>query len=141
MMKIKSLKFIFPVIFLSYIFGQFASDLYLPSLPVIATSLSGTISQIQFSVSAFMLGFACSRLIYGPLSDGVGRKGPLLIGLVLCALGSVMCSIATGMDFFLLGRLIQGAGSWFRSNFGRSDYPGFDRRRRAGQVLFIFYVD
>ena len=109
-LNIKSLKLIFPVILLTYVLGQFASDLYLPSLPIISKALGASISQVQFSISIFMLGFCCSRLFYGPLSDGIGRKSPLVVGLFLCFLGSLICAIATNMDLFLIGRFIQGAG-------------------------------
>jgi len=58
-----------------------------------------------------MLGFAISQLVYGPISDGVGRRKPLLWGLTLCMLGSLMCFSAQKINILIIGRLLQGIGA------------------------------
>lgn len=91
--------------------GQVASDLYLPSLPAIAVQLAAHINWVQWSVSIYMVGYAFSQLLYGPISDGIGRKKPLLVGLTLLLLGSIVCSTTTTITGLLIGRCLQGIGA------------------------------
>jgi len=78
----QSTKAFFIIIWILVALSQFATDLYLPSLPIIAQDLSASINQVQLSISVYMYGLALAQLIYGPLSDGIGRKKPVMIGLV-----------------------------------------------------------
>jgi Bcr/CflA subfamily drug resistance transporter len=104
-------KLLFFVIILAVCLTQFASDIYAPSLPHIATALSTRIDLVQWSMAIYMLGVALSQLIYGPLSEGVGRKGPLLIGLTVMLGGTLLCLFAPTIDLLILGRLVQGLGA------------------------------
>src|SRR5438128_2558972 len=74
--------------------GQVSADLYLPSLPAIAKSLNTTDTLSQLSVSVYMLGYSVSQLFYGPISDAVGRRKPLIIGLLICLASSIVCATA-----------------------------------------------
>lgn len=91
--------------------GQIMSDVYLPSLPAIGAGLHASSQAAQFSLSIYMFGFAISILIYGPLSDGIGRRRPLLVGLSLCLIGSIFCFSAQSIEMIIIGRLIQGLGA------------------------------
>ncbi len=71
--------------------GQVTSDLYLPALPVIRDALHTSTHVVQISISLFMYAFAGSYLIYVPLSDAVGRKKPLIIGILICIFGTMLC--------------------------------------------------
>ena len=108
-MKKETLLFII-ILFLGTI-GQVSADIYLPSLPAIATGLSTKNNLVQWSVSLYMWGFAGSQLIYGPLSDGLGRKALLLFGLTFLVIGSVVCMLAPNITWLLIGRLLQGIGA------------------------------
>ena len=74
--------------------GPFAIDMYLPALPDIGRSLGATTAQVQASLMAFFIAMGAGQLIYGPVSDMVGRKAPLYFGLVLFAAGSVASALA-----------------------------------------------
>lgn len=91
--------------------GQITSDLYLPSLPAIAEGLNTSLNLAQFTLSIYVFGFAIAQIIYGPISDSVGRRKPLLIGLLICLLGSIVCFTAQSIQLLLIGRLIQGLGA------------------------------
>lgn len=91
--------------------GQGASDLYLPSLPAIATSLNATVSMVQATLFWYMVGYSFSRLIYGPLSDAFGRKKPLIVGLLVCLLGTIICVFANSVTILIIGRFLQGFGA------------------------------
>ena len=90
-------------------FGPLCLDMYLPALPALPDSLHGTVSGAQLSLSAAILGLGGGQLIVGPLSDRLGRRLPLLAGLMLFVLTSAACAITTSMTLFVLLRLLQGA--------------------------------
>lgn len=58
--------------------GPFVTDFYLPCLPTIASDFATSISMVQMSLTASMIGLAAGQLFIGPLSDKFGRRTPLL---------------------------------------------------------------
>ncbi|WP_252902773.1 MFS transporter [Paucilactobacillus hokkaidonensis] len=93
-------------------FGPLSLDMYLPGLPVIQQSLNTSASLVQLSISTCLIGLAVGQLFIGPLSDRIGRKPPLLAGLILFTLTSLMLTQISNIWWFLLIRFIQGlAGS------------------------------
>lgn len=102
---------LFVILVLVSTLGQVSADLYLPSLLAISIEFNTSFQAVKFSVAGYMVGFALSPLIYGPISDGIGRHKPLLIGLFLCLLGSVLCVTAQHVYFLIAGRLLQGIGA------------------------------
>lgn len=91
--------------------GQFAGNAYLPALPSVADDLMIGMPQVQWTMAVFLIGFALSQLIYGPLSDRHGRIRPLMVGLVLFLIGSIGSAMAGSLDTLLAARLIQGLGA------------------------------
>jgi len=87
------------------------ADIYLPSFPAIAHGLNTNIQNVQFSLSIYMFGFCISQLFYGPVSDGIGRRKPMLVGLSFCFIGSILCCISQNISTLLLGRFCQGLGA------------------------------
>lgn len=88
--------------------GPMTIDTYLPALPTLARQLDATDSQAQLTLSAMMLGLGLGQLFFGPLSDAVGRRRPLLVGLACHALASVVCGLAPNITVLLIGRSLQG---------------------------------
>lgn len=84
------------------------TDLYLPALPAIAEGFGATMAQAQFTLSALLLAFGVSQLIWGPLSDRLGRKPILLAGLGLYALAGVGCAWANSIELLVSWRIVQG---------------------------------
>ena len=91
--------------------GQFAGNAYLPALPSVAEDLAIGMPQVQWTMAVFLVGFALSQLIYGPLSDRHGRIRPLMVGLGLFLIGSIGSAMAGSLDTLLVARLIQGLGA------------------------------
>ncbi|MCP1308672.1 multidrug effflux MFS transporter [Paenibacillus tyrfis] len=93
-------------------FGPLSLDMYLPALPKLADELSSSTSMAQLSLTACLLGLALGQLYAGPVSDVRGRRLPLLIGLILYGVSSVLCAVAPSAELLVLLRFIQGmAGS------------------------------
>ncbi len=91
-------------------FGSLSIDMYLPAFPDMARELGTTIPYMELSLSFFFGGFAFGQLIYGPLSDRFGRRAPVYFGLVLYALASAGCAMATSVHALLALRLVQALG-------------------------------
>ncbi|WP_037288661.1 multidrug effflux MFS transporter [Saccharibacillus sacchari] len=90
-------------------FGPLSIDMYLPALPTLAQNLGTTQSLAQLSLTACLLGLALGQLIAGPLSDIRGRRGPLIIALILYTLASLACAFAPSVWILIVLRLVQGA--------------------------------
>ena len=91
--------------------GPLAIDMYLSSLPTIGRSLQASPAAIQATMAAFLAGMAIGQVIYGPLTDRIGRRPPILFGAGLFMAASVGCALATSVDQLLVGRFIQALGA------------------------------
>ncbi|MCX5497106.1 multidrug effflux MFS transporter [Kaistia dalseonensis] len=91
--------------------GPFAIDMYLPALPTIGEDLGASTAAVQLSLMAFFGSVAIAQLIYGPISDMLGRKAPLYFGLTLFVVASIGCSFASTIEMLILFRFIQGVGA------------------------------
>eukprot|EP01036_Dinobryon_divergens_P014158 gene14158-19119_t len=75
--------------------GPLAIDMYLSTLPAIGKSLGASPASVQATVSAFLAGMAIGQLVYGPWSDRIGRRVPMMLGVVIFIAASVACAMAT----------------------------------------------
>ena len=91
--------------------GPVAIDMYLPSLPAIGADLGASAGQTQGTVSAFLIGMAIGQFFYGPASDRLGRRAPMLLGVAIFIVGSVMCALASSPELLLVGRFVQALGA------------------------------
>ncbi|AUD03717.1 Bcr/CflA family multidrug efflux MFS transporter [Spirosoma pollinicola] len=90
--------------------SPFSIDMYLPGFPAIAKDLHTPISQVQLSLTAYLVGISVGQLLYGPLLDRFGRKLPLYAGLLVYIAASVGCALSTSIDMLILMRLLQALG-------------------------------
>jgi DHA1 family bicyclomycin/chloramphenicol resistance-like MFS transporter len=91
--------------------GPFAIDMYLPALPEVTADLGASPQATQFTLSAFFAAFGLSQLVYGPLSDQLGRKPPLYAGLAIFLVGSLGCALAPTIGALIAARVVQGVGA------------------------------
>ena len=85
-----------------------ATDMYLPSLPIMPGELHTSASNIQLTIGIMTIGIAFGQLFAGPISDVLGRKKPLIIGNLLCVIATIICTYAPNIEVLLLGRFLQG---------------------------------
>jgi MFS transporter, DHA1 family, multidrug resistance protein len=98
------------VLFLSLLLGlqPVATDLYLPALPALTLDLGASLSQAQLTLTAMLLAFGFSQLVWGPVSDRWGRRPVLILGMGLFALAALGSVWAQTMDGLIVWRALQG---------------------------------
>lgn len=87
-----------------------STDLYLASLPSLATGFGVPTSTVQLTLSLFVIGFGGAQLIIGPLSDRYGRRPVLLSGLALYVSASVLCGLSQSIELLIAARFVQALG-------------------------------
>lgn len=100
---------LFVILFMTPL-GQMCIDVYAPSFPAIATYFNTSNGSVQLTVAIFLFGYGVGQLLYGPISDSIGRRLPLICGMLLFVGGSVLAVIAPSMWVLFLARLLQGLG-------------------------------
>ncbi len=84
------------------------TDLYLPALPGLTQELGAPMAQAQLTLTALLLAFGVSQLVWGPLSDRFGRRPILLIGMVAYVVASIGSALSPSMETLILWRALQG---------------------------------
>jgi DHA1 family bicyclomycin/chloramphenicol resistance-like MFS transporter len=124
--------------------GPFAIDMYLPALPSIGQSLNASAGQVQASLMAFFVAMGAGQIVYGPVSDMVGRKAPLYFGLTVFAAASVGCALAQDIDTLVLFRFLQGLGACAAVVVPRAVvrdlHTGHDAARLMALLMLVFSV-
>lgn len=106
----KDNKLIIFVIIVSSMIGQFAIEIYLPSMPKIADDFHVALHLVQLTIAIYILGFASGGFISGSLSDLLGRRPVMLWALSLGIIGGIICCFVLDLTWLYLGRFIQGLG-------------------------------
>ncbi len=88
--------------------GPLTIDMYLPAFPSIAAELEASDSAVQLTLTGMLAGLAIGQLVIGPLSDAVGRRKPLLVGILTHATASVLCALAPSIVALSAVRVLQG---------------------------------
>ncbi|OJF15152.1 Bcr/CflA family drug resistance efflux transporter [Couchioplanes caeruleus subsp. caeruleus] len=91
--------------------GPLTIDMYLPALPTITDDLAATAAAVQLTLTGTLVGIALGQLLVGPLSDAVGRRVPLLVGVGVHVLASVLCVVAPTLAVLGALRVVQGLGA------------------------------
>ncbi len=124
--------------------GPFAIDMYLPALPTIAADLRASTSATQMTLTAFFVAFGVCQLVYGPISDMVGRKRPLYFGLTVFLLGSLGCTVAPTIETLIFFRVVQGIGAASVAVIPRAIirdlHTGTQATRLMSLVMLVFSV-
>ena len=121
-------------------FASVSTDMYLPALPAITRALHAAPGSIELTFSAFLVGFSLGQLLWGPISDRVGRRGPLAAGLFLFTIGSVGCALSTSVMQMMIWRVIQALGACVGPVLARAmvrDLYGHEHSARILSMLIL----
>lgn len=91
--------------------GPLSIDMYLPALPQLTGELGATSAQVQSTLMTVLLGLAFGQILAGPISDSVGRRKPLLVGLIVYVTASVLCALSGSVYLLAALRFLQGFGA------------------------------
>ena len=100
--------------------GTLAMHMFIPALPDAARQLGSSNGQMQQTITVYIMGMALGQLIYGPMSDALGRRPVLLAGLSLYTVASLLAFIAPSTDMLIGARLLQALGGCAGLALGRA---------------------
>lgn len=109
-----------------------STDIYLPAMPVMENSLGGN---VEFTITGFLIGFAIAQLIWGPISDRIGRKKPLFIGMAIFTVGSIGCALSDTITEIVVWRIFQATGACVGPMLSRSMVRDLYDRTEAARML------
>jgi MFS transporter, DHA1 family, multidrug resistance protein len=122
-------------------FGPLSIDMYLPGLPAMARSFHASASEAQITLTACLVGLALGQLLAGPLSDRLGRRRPILLGVAAYSAASLCCALAPSVHVFTALRLVQGlagaAGIVISRAAVRDLYSGVEAARFFSVLMLV----
>jgi len=113
-------------------FTSLSTDIYLPAMPQMAHELNGN---VELTVTGFLAGFALAQLIWGPMSDRIGRKIPLFVGMILFVIGSIGCALSQTIEQIVFWRVFQAFGACTGPMLARAMIRDLYARTQAAQML------
>lgn len=120
------------------------TDIYLPSLPDVARELDTTPAAAQLTMTAMLIGGAVGQLVIGPLSDRFGRRKPVLVGVTLHVLTSLLCAVAPAIIPLIALRTLQGffnaSASVIAMAVIRDRFVGPDASRLLSRLMLVIGV-
>lgn len=118
-----------------------ASDMYLPSLPDVATDLGSTTAGVGFTITGMLVGGAVGQLLIGPFSDRVGRRLPALLGISAHIVLSLLCTQVTGVGQLVALRVAQGlaasGGTVVAMAVVRDRFTGAQAARLLSRLMLV----
>lgn len=125
-------------------FGPFAIDTIFPAFPVMGAELGADKIAMQQTISVYLIAYAVTSLLHGPLSDALGRRKVILGGLSVFTAASVGCALSTDLTTLLVFRAVQGLSAGVGLIVGRAVIRdvlhGDDAQRLMSQVSMIFGI-
>ncbi|MGH7365617.1 MAG: multidrug effflux MFS transporter [Candidatus Rokuibacteriota bacterium] len=115
--------------------GALSIDMFLPSLPAIAAGFATAPATAQLTVTLFLMAFAAAQLVYGPLSDRLGRRWVLIGGLGLYTVAGLACALAPTISVLIGARVFQALGGGAGPVVARAVIRDLHDRERAARVF------
>lgn len=116
-------------------FGPLSTDFYLPALPTMAQSLGSSPGAMEWTISGYLIGCSLGQLVWGPVSDRFGRRGPVAAGIAIFILGSVGCALSTSAGAMIAWRVVQALGACAGIALSRAMVRDLYAGARAAQMM------
>lgn len=114
-----------------------ATDLYLPGFPQLGADLGIGASEVQLTLTTFLVGMAVGQLFMGPVSDRFGRRKPLLLSATACLIAGVVCALAPNLLILGAARLVQGLAGAGGVVIGRAVITDLETGRAAARAFTL----
>ncbi|GAA1933483.1 multidrug effflux MFS transporter [Nocardioides marmoribigeumensis] len=125
-------------------FGPMSLDLYLPAFPDIARDFDVDSHAVQLTFSAALLGLGVGQVVWGPLGDRYGRRGPLVLGIAVYSVASLLIAVAPSLPVMVALRFLQAAagsvGIVLARAITRDLWRGPDLARALSTIMLVFMV-
>lgn len=116
----------------------------LPTLPATAAALGAPASEVGLAMSVYLLGLGAALVLYGPVSDRIGRRPIIMFGAALLVLASVGCMLARSLPVLLIFRTLQGVGAsgpgMGALTIVRDLFEGEEARAKMSYVVFAINI-
>src|SRR5439155_899104 len=120
--------------------GALSIDMFLPSLPAMTLAFGSDAATAQLTVTLFLAGLAAAQLVWGPLSDRLGRRRVLLAGLAVYATAGTACAFAPSMSL-LVANAQDRKSTRLKSSHVASSYSVFCmEKKKAEQLHSLLYI-
>jgi len=113
-------------------FTSLSTDIYLPAMPQMNRDMQGN---VELTITGFLIGFAIAQLIWGPISDRIGRRKPLFMGMILFIIGSMGCALSQNIEQIVFWRVFQALGACTGPMLARAIIRDLYTRTKAAQML------
>lgn len=121
-------------------FGPLSIDMYLPSLPLIASDLATDVAAVQKTITVFLIGFSVGMLFYGPLSDRYGRKKLLMVGMTLYVISTLGCVFTKEIEQLQWLRFLQALGGASASVLSRALVRDLFSNAEIPKILSMMHI-
>ncbi|HEY4068897.1 MAG TPA: multidrug effflux MFS transporter [Burkholderiaceae bacterium] len=121
-------------------FSSLSTDIYLPALPSMADALHAGTGAMEFTLSGYLIGFCLGQFFWGPLSDRVGRRGPIALGLLLYIIGSAGCAVSQSVEAMIAWRALQAVGACASVTLARAIVRDLYAGHRAAQMMSTLMI-
>jgi MFS transporter, DHA1 family, multidrug resistance protein len=118
-------------------FTSLSTDIYLPAMPQMQRDLQGN---VELTITGFLVGFALAQLVWGPVSDRIGRRRPLVVGVALFVVGSIGCALSQSIGQIVFWRMFQAFGACTGPMLARAMVRDRYERTRAAETLSTLTV-
>jgi len=117
--------------------GAFSIDTILPSISYLKNEFDVLPKNSHWIITSVFIGIAIGQLIFGPISDSIGRKKTAILGLIIFSFGCILSIISINYVMFLLTRFLQGLGSGAAVVISRAIARDFFEGRKLAQIMSI----
>ena len=135
--KVKTTIWLMSILGALMAFTSLSTDIYLPAMPQMASELQGN---VELTVTGFLLGFMVAQLIWGPISDHLGRRIPLFIGMVLFVIGSIGCAGSQSLEQIVFWRVFQALGACTGPMLARAMIRDLFSRTEGARMLSTLVI-
>jgi len=121
-------------------FSSISTDIYLPALPAMGVALHAGTGAMEFTLSGYLVGFSLGQFFWGPLSDRIGRRRPIAIGMVLYVIGAIGCAVSPDVATMIAWRAVQAIGACASVTLARAIVRDLYVGHRAAQMMSTLMI-